>query len=172
MSRSVGSNNMLPPVVCQRVRGFFSVPGAELVEERRFRGFLAPPWYLVHLGDASFASHPPCVYKAWVSKICLLLDMPFGQRSVEALSLLPWGECLKIHKNCLQIFLDVCGIYDVGALLLASVGQPSLHGNYACMVYWIAGTFRRNCRQKQGKTFFSPSRVFLFSRNSVRNHTP
>ena len=31
---------------------------------------------LVHPGGASFASHPPCVYKVWVSKICLLLDKP------------------------------------------------------------------------------------------------
>ena len=25
--------------------------------------FVASPWYLVHLGGASFAGHPPCVYK-------------------------------------------------------------------------------------------------------------
>ena len=31
-----------------------------------FLGFLASPWCLVHLGGASFASHPPSVYKACV----------------------------------------------------------------------------------------------------------
>ena len=49
--------------------------------------------------------------------------------------------------------------------MLASVGRPSLHGYYACMVYWNKGALRRNCRQKQYKTSFSPSWVFLFRRN-------
>ena len=34
------------------------------------------------------------------------------------------------------------------------------------MVYWNKGALRRNCRHKYGETSFSPSRVFLFSRNS------
>ena len=55
--------------------GFFSFSGTELVG-REFFGFLASPWCLVHLGGASFASHLPCVHKAWVSKMCLLLDTP------------------------------------------------------------------------------------------------
>ena len=38
----------------------------------------------------------------------------------------------------------------------ALVGQPSLHGYYACMVYWNKGALQRNCRQKQYKTSFSP----------------
>ena len=39
--------------------------------------------------------------------------------------------------------------------MLALVGQPSLHGYYACMVYWNKGALRRNCKQKQYKTSFS-----------------
>ena len=50
--------------------------------------------------------------------------------------------------------------------MLASVGQPSLHGYDACMVYWVQGASQRNCRQKQGETSFAPLWVFLFSRNS------
>ena len=50
--------------------------------------------------------------------------------------------------------------------MLALAGQPSLHGNYAKMVYWNKGALRRNSRQKHGKTSFSAYRVFLFSRNS------
>ena len=50
--------------------------------------------------------------------------------------------------------------------MLALVRRPSLHGNYACMVYWTEGALRRICRQKYGETSFSPFRVFLFSRNS------
>ena len=37
--------------------------------------------------EASFASLLLCVYRAWVTEMCLLLGTPFGQRSVEALSL-------------------------------------------------------------------------------------
>ena len=51
---------------------------------------------------------------------------------------------------------------------LASAGQPSLHGFYACVVYWDKGAPRRNCRQKQYKTSFSPFWVFLFSRNLTK----
>ena len=58
---------------CARV---FSFSGTELVETGSLFGFLASPWCLVHLGSASFASHLPCVYKIWVSKMCLLLDTP------------------------------------------------------------------------------------------------
>ena len=49
--------------------------------------------------------------------------------------------------------------------MLASVGQHSLHGNYAYVVYWAKGALRRNCRLKRCKTSFSPYWVFLFSRN-------
>ena len=51
------------------------------------------------------------------------------------------------------------------AIYASLCGRPSLHGDDACMVYWITGAFRRNCRQTYGKTSFSPFRVFLFSRN-------
>ena len=53
-----------------------------------FLGFWASLWCLVHMeGGASFASLPLFVYKAWVTSVCLLLDTPFGRRSVEALPL-------------------------------------------------------------------------------------
>ena len=47
--------------------------------------------------------------------------------------------------------------------MLALVGRPSLHSCDACMVYRVQGASRRNCRQKQGETSFSPKKVFLFS---------
>ena len=52
--------------------------------------------------------------------------------------------------------------------MLALVGQPSLHGHDACMVFWINGALRRNCRLKKCKTSFSPFWVFLYSRYSLR----
>ena len=51
--------------------------------------------------------------------------------------------------------------------MLALAEQPSLHGYDACMVYWTKGALRRNCRQKQRETSFSPLWVFLFRRNSM-----
>ena len=52
----------------------------------RFFGFLVSSWCLVHMGSPSFAGLP-AVYKTWVTQVCLLLDMPFGQSSVGALPL-------------------------------------------------------------------------------------
>ena len=77
-----------------------------------------------------------------------------------------WRECQAAHKiACFHFwFYD----YFIGGkpYMLALVGRPSLHGNDACMVYWITGAFRKNCRQKKRETSFSPFRVLLFSRNS------
>ena len=52
--------------------------------------------------------------------------------------------------------------------MLALVGQPSLLGYDACMVYSVKGALWRNCRQTKYKTSFSPSWVFLFSRNLTK----
>ena len=51
-----------------------------------FFGFLVSPWCFVHMGSPSSAGLP-VVYKTWVTQVCLLLDTPFGRRSVEALPL-------------------------------------------------------------------------------------
>ena len=56
-----------------------------------FLGFCASLCCLVHMGSASFASLP-VVYKAWVISVFLLLDTPFGRRSVEALPFVTSGE--------------------------------------------------------------------------------
>ena len=128
--RSVGSNNTLPPllcsgqewhVVCQRVRRVHQFV-------RRVHQFLlwgtlgmaflvlwASRWCLVHMGSASFASLP-VVYKAWIKSVCLLL----------------WGECLAAHKTaCMYL-----GMHELFTkrepYMLASAGQPSLHGYNAC----------------------------------------
>ena len=75
-----------------------------------------------------------------------------------------WRECQAAHK----IFHDwLWGNFINGKpKMLAFMRRPSLLGHYACMVYWIQGAPRRNCRLKYSETSFSPFRVFLFSRNS------
>ena len=63
-------------------------------------------------------------------------------------------EYLKIHKTAF-LFGSFLRIFMWEPYMLALVGQPSLHGFDACMVYWNQGAPRRNCRQKQNKTSFS-----------------
>ena len=52
--------------------------------------------------------------------------------------------------------------------VLAILGRPSLHGYYACMVFWANGALWRNCRLALCKTSFSPFSVFLCSRYSLQ----
>ena len=119
------------------------------------------PWCLVHRGGTSFASFFPCVYRAWVSKMCLLLDPPFGRRSVGALSLLLLGSLLGSTKNCLS---NWWGNLENSWF---RAGLACIRSYDACMVYWAQGASLRNCRKNKVRPFFfSPSQVFLFSRTS------
>ena len=67
-----------------------------------------------------------------------------------------------------QLVMFGLGIFFIKGkpYMLALAGRPSLHGNYACVVYWTKEAPRGKCRQTNGKTSFSPFRVILFSRNS------
>ena len=76
------------------------------------------------------------------------------------------GEYFKVHTTACKYFGMYVGFMIWEPYMLASAGQPGLRGYNACMVYWNKGAFRRNCRQKQRETSFSPLWVFLFSRNS------
>ena len=51
-----------------------------------FFGFLASLLCLVCMGGASLA-FPLVAHKTWVTSVCLLLDTPFGRRSVGTLPL-------------------------------------------------------------------------------------
>ena len=66
-----------------------------------FLAILASSWCLVHLGCASFASHFTCMYKAWVSKMCLLLYTPCG-RSIGGgiIFVTSWEVCWAAQNNC------------------------------------------------------------------------
>ena len=75
-------------------------------------------------------------------------------------------ECSAAHKTASLYSGIFVKFFQWKPYVLASVGQPSLHGYYACMAHWTKGAPRRNCRQKQYKTSFSPFWVFLFSQNS------
>ena len=60
-----------------------SVPVMENASYGVFWVFLVSPWCFVHMGSPSSAGLP-VVYNTWVTQVCLLLDTPFGRRSVEA----------------------------------------------------------------------------------------
>ena len=76
-----------------------------------------------------------------------------------------WGVCWAAHKTASQMCYGFFCLSHLKLYMQALVGRPSLHGYDACTVYRFKGASRRNCRQKNGKTSFSPRSVFLFSRN-------
>ena len=72
------------------------------------------------------------------------------------------GELSGLHKNVPIFQGGGSGPTDMVPYMLASAGQPSLHGYYACMVLWVKGAFWRNYNQILCKTSFSVlSKLFL-----------
>ena len=78
-----------------------------------------------------------------------------------------WGHSLRnsrgvfwVAQKCAQFFQG-SGSDPVVMMpyMLAFVGQPSLHGYYACVVCWSKGAFWRYCRRNLRKT--SCSRFFF-----------
>ena len=63
-----------------------SVPVVGNVTLDVFLGIWASSQCLVHMGSTGVPGLP-VVYKTWVTLVCLLLDTPFGRRSVGALPL-------------------------------------------------------------------------------------
>ena len=87
-----------------------SVPVMENAVFGVFLGFLVSSWCLVHMESTSLAGLL-VVYKTWVTKVCLLLDRGRWRHY-----LCNRGEYFKVHKNCLQVFWDVCWIHELGAI--------------------------------------------------------
>ena len=144
----------------------FSLSGAELVEKCFFLGFFGFSVVPCASWGACFASHLPCMYKAWFSKMCLLLHALWAEYGWGIIFVTP-GEFAGQHKktasqNCGML----CGLYGLKLYVLVSVGRPNLHRYDACVVFWIQGASQRN-RQKQCKTSSSPTKIFLFSRIST-----
>ena len=116
---------------------------------------------LVHMEGAGFARFSTHVYSTLVTGVCLSLDTPFGRRSVGHSLRDSRGAFWVAHK-CAQFFQGHgSDPVDVMPYLLAFEGQPSLHGYFACMVFWAKGAFWRNCRQNLRKTSFP--RFWVFS---------
>ena len=154
---------------CLPTCGFFSLSGTQVVEKGSFGAF----WLL--LGTL-------CILVVLALLVISLVCTRFGfQRCASFWTrpegggrrghylCYPWGVGWAAQKTVCQIcdgFCCFCGFHFLNCNLLALVGRPSLHSCDACMVYWVQGASRRDCRQKLGKTSFSPEKVFLFGRNS------
>ena len=65
------------------------------------------------------------------------------------------GEYLKIHNTAYNYLGIYVGFMMWEPYMLASAGQPSLRGFYACMVYWNKGHSGEIVRLKQRETSFS-----------------
>ena len=106
----------------------------------------------MHPGGTSFAGHPPCVYKVWVLK-----DVPPAGHALWAevgrgIIFVTSGESAGQHKKLpVRFVMGFVGFHSFELYMLALVGRPSLHSYDACMVYWVQGVSRRNCRPNQGK---------------------
>ena len=70
-------------------------------------------------------------------------------------------EFTALHKNVLQVIMEMKEFHFSILYVPALARLPSLHFYFACMVLWVQGAFRRNCRQYVCKTSFS--RVLGFS---------
>ena len=73
-----------------------------------------------------------------------------------------WGVCWAAQKTACQKYGWNSDFHGFKLYMLALEGRPSLRSYDACMVYSVQGASRRNCRQKQGETSFSPKKVFLW----------
>ena len=108
-------------------------------------------WCLVHMGGGrGLVLLVPVVYKAWVIRVCFLLDTPCGLFPGGGITFVTSGE------NAWQLMKLPAGIFGAKRefwmwtpYMLALMRQPSLHGYDACMVCWTNGALRRNCRHKQ-----------------------
>ena len=162
--RSVGSNSMFPLVLCLR-QGWHAV----CQRVRRVHPFLL--WRMVFMSFFFFLFFwfllgVLCIWGvlAWlVSLLCTRLGLhrcascwtrPLGGGRWRHYLCNLWRDFLKIHKIA-NIFLWVqWGFMMWEPYMLALVGRPSLHGYYACMVYWTMGALRRDCRQKNVRPLF------------------
>ena len=126
--------------------GFISSCCGELCDGH-FGSFLASLWCLVHVG----------VLVLLVSLLCTRLGShrcascwtrPLGGVRWRHYLCNLWGECLAAHKTVCKYFGIHGEFMKWEPKMLASAGQPSLHGYGACVVYWTEEALRRNCRQK------------------------
>ena len=104
-----------------------------------------------------------CVLCVWVVLVLLIPLL------CTRLGLLRCASCWTrqaAHKTAHKYLCICLGVFIWKPKKVASAGQPSLHGNYAGMVYWTKEAHRRICRLKYGETSFFSFQGLSVSRNS------
>ena len=66
-----------------------------------------------------------------------------------------WGDCLAAHKTAFKFFGVQVKFWMWKSCMLALVGQPSLHGYYACMVCCKMGHFGEIAGKSMVRPLFS-----------------
>ena len=119
----------------------------------------------MHAGGFGVGFLPPGVYKTWVLLVCLFFgSRPLGVDWLGHYLLDHWEESMAVHNTTFIFGNWVCYGEDISfgwkPYMLAFVGQPSLRGYYACMIFCDKGALRRNCKLKKCETSISPYWVF------------
>ena len=112
------------------------------------------------LGDTGSAGLFPHPHRVRVTEGVFFAGHAFEAEVCGDMSFVTLGEFLGLLKKVQQFFIGDAEILGILCSMLALVGQPSLRGRDACMVFGAKGASRRNCRQKYRKTSFSPLFVF------------
>ena len=146
----------------------FSFSDTEIVEIGIFWVFWLLLGTLCILGVLVFVVYPLVCTKFGFQRCALYWTRPVGGGRWEHYLCYPWEVCWEAQKTTSCIHCGILGFLFFKLYMLALVGRPSLRSHDACTVYQVKGASRRNCRQINGKTSFSPRNVFLFSRNPLK----
>ena len=138
----------------------FSFSGTEIVEKGSFWAF----WFLLGilciLGVIALLVIPLVCTRFGFQRYALYWTRLVGGGRWGHYLWYPWRVCWAAQKTACYDFCVFWGFCNFKLSMLALVGWPSLHSYDACMVYWVQGASRRNCRQKQGETSFFSKQGF------------
>ena len=181
MLRFVGLDSILTSVLCLRLEWYVVYQLVRKVHPFRLRGI----WGIVVFGLSGFFFVFCAYWRSGVGFFYLLVctrlgscwcafsgSRPLGVAWLGHYQLDHWEESTAVHNTTFIFWIWVYFRWGVFLIwkpyMLALVGQPSLHGHDACMVFWNKGAPWRNCRLKKYKTSFFPFCVFLCSRYSLK----
>ena len=126
-----------------------------------FLGFLASSWYFVHLGVLVFVVYPLVCTKFGFQRCALCWTRPVGGGRWGHYLCYTWEVCWEAQKTTSCKNYSIWSFLFFKLYMLALVGRPSLRSYDACTVYQVKGASRRNCRQINGNTSFSPKKMFF-----------
>ena len=146
----------------------FSFPDTGIVGIGSFWVFWFLLGILCTLGVLVFSLYPLVCTKFGSQRCALYWTRPLGGGRWGHHLCYPWGVYREAQKTTSCKSYGVWGFLFFKLYMLALMRRPSLSSYDACTVYQDKGASRRNCRQKECETSFSPKSVFLLSRNPVK----